>query len=279
VAEDDASSRPASTQPSPLAAEETPVTTASLDRPPGSHAAEAGAEKAGSAPAWSRVEPPPAGPPSTQSPTSDGQPVKPPAKKRGRFGWLGELPALLIIAFLLALLIKTFLVQAFYIPSESMLPTLKVGDRVLVNKVGYHLHHPSRGDVIVFSDPHGEAVQRNPLSGFLHWLVEGFGVQTDPNKDFIKRVIGLPGETVEFAQCHVMINGRVLKEPYATVKDCSSTYPATRVPAGELFVMGDNRPNSNDSRYGLGYIPYDKVIGRAFVIIWPPSRIGGLHGF
>jgi signal peptidase I len=83
---------------------------------------------------------------------------------------------------------------------------------------------------------------------------------------------------VEFAQCHVMINGRVLKEPYATVKDCSSTYPATRVPADELFVMGDNRPNSNDSRMSLGFIPYKKVIGRAFVIIWPPSQVGWLHG-
>ncbi len=211
---------------------------------------------------------------------TESQPAPPPAKrKKGRFAFLGELPALIVIAFLLALLIKTFLIQAFYIPSESMLPTLHVGDRVLVNKVVYHLHPPRRGDIIVFSDPHPtEVVHRNPFSAFFHWLTEGLGVQTDPTKDFIKRVIGLPGETVAFEHCQIMINGKPLNEPYATVKDCNDEYAPHRVPADSLFVMGDNRPNSNDSRMQLGFVPEDKVIGRAFVIIWPPSRIGWLHG-
>jgi signal peptidase I len=201
-----------------------------------------------------------------------------PKGRDGAFGFVRELPFLLIVAFALALVIKTFLVQAFFIPSESMENTLNPGDRVLVNKVVYHLHHPRRGDIIVFSDPnpapHG---RRNPVSAFWHWLTEGLGVSTSPEKDFIKRVIGLPGETLEGKDGTVYIDGKPLKEPYIRVKDVRPFGPV-RVPAGSLFVMGDNRTDSKDSRYGLGFIPYDKVIGRAFVVIWPPSRIGWLHG-
>jgi signal peptidase I len=197
---------------------------------------------------------------------------------KGPLGFLRELPVLLVVAFVLALLIKTFLVQAFYIPSESMVPTLQVGDRVLVNKVVYHLHPPRRGDIIVFSDPHPtEVIHRGTVAAFVHWLTDGLGVQKDPTKDFIKRVIGLPGDTVEFAHGQVMINGRVLNEPYAHAAD-NSQFGPVRVPADSLFVMGDNRPNSNDSRGSLGFIPSDKVIGRAFIVIWPPSRFGWLHG-
>src|SRR5438552_5599639 len=116
-----------------------------------------------------------------------------PKKQQGFLSFVQELPVLLVIAFVLALLIKTFLMQAFYIPSESMEPTLNVGDRVLVNKVVYHLHPPRRGDIIVFSDPNPPpGAQRGVLSAFWHWLTEGFGVQTGPEKDFIKRVVGLP---------------------------------------------------------------------------------------
>jgi signal peptidase I len=200
-------------------------------------------------------------------------------ERKGPLGFLKELPALLLIAFVLALLIKTFLVQAFYIPSESMVPTLNVGDRVLVNKVVYHLHPPRRGDIIVFADPHPtEVIHRNAPAAFIHWLVDGLGVQKDPTKDFIKRVVGLPGETVQLAHCQVLINGQALTEPYLTRTSDCSTYGPVKVPFDSLFVMGDNRPNSNDSRGTLGFIPYDKVIGRAFIIIWPPSRFGWLHG-
>ena len=200
-------------------------------------------------------------------------------EKGGRgFAFLRELPFLLLVAFLLALLIKTFVVQAFYIPSESMETTLNVGDRVLVNKVVYHLHPPRRGDVIVFADPNPQAQpHRNPLSAFWHWLTEGLGVSTSPEKDFIKRVIGLPGDVVECKGGTVFINGQALREPYIKTKDDRPCGPY-RVPTNKLFVMGDNRLNSRDSRYGLGFIPYDKVIGRAFVIIWPPSRMGWLRG-
>jgi len=225
-------------------------------------------------------EPPPGGtgvgsPPAVATEPSGPNGAEPPKKKKP-LRFLRELPVLILIAFVLALLIKTFLVQAFYIPSESMDPTLKVGDRVLVEKV---LTHPHRGWIIVFSNPNPVAQpHRNWWSGFWHWLSEGFGVTTPENEDFIKRVIGLPGDTVECRHGGVFINGQRLAEPYLkeSIKvhglDTRSCGPF-HVPQGDLFVMGDNRQNSNDSRYGLGYIPIKDVIGRAFVIIWPPSRI------
>lgn len=193
--------------------------------------------------------------------------------------FLTELPVLIAIALLLALLIKTFLLQAFFIPSESMDPTLRAGDRVLVNKVVYHLHPPRRGDVIVFADPNpGTAPERNPLSAFWHWLTEGVGLSVGPEKDFIKRVIALPGETIEIKRGEVFVDGARLDEPYLNSLEDLSDFPPVTVPRDSLFVMGDNRTSSNDSRRGLGFIPYDRVVGRAFVIIWPPSRIGRLGG-
>lgn len=206
----------------------------------------------------------------------DGKPAGAGKKEKGRLAFLKELPVLLLVAFLLALLIKTFLIQAFYIPSESMEPTLDVGDRVLVNKVVYHLHPPRRGDILVFEDPHAES-DRTWLSAFLHWLTEGLGVSTNPEKDFIKRVVALPGETVEVHRGVVMIDGEPLREPYLNPIEDFSDFPPTRVPEGMLFVMGDNRTNSSDSRGPLGFIPYDRVVGRAFVIIWPPGRLQWLR--
>ena len=203
-----------------------------------------------------------------------------PAQK-GFVAFLTELPVLLLIAFVLALLIKSFLVQAFYIPSESMVPTLKVGDRVLVNKLVYRFHPPRRGDIMVFEDPNPPPQpDRNPLDAFWHWLTEGLGFAQSPEKDFIKRVIALPGETIEIrAGGTVYIDGKLLDEPYLQGLPADPRpYPPQKIPPNMLFVMGDNRPDSNDSRFGLGLIPTSRVIGRAFVKIWPPSRIGWLHG-
>src|SRR5919108_1780202 len=195
-------------------------------------------------------------------------------KKKGRLRFLKELPILVVIAFLLALLIKTFLVQAFYIPSASMEPTLEVGDRVLVKKF---LATPHRGDIIVFENPHpGPEPHRNPFSAFFHWVVEGLGVSTPENEDFIKRVIGLPGETVSMRGGIVYIDGKPLDEPYLHGEKDTRPFGPRKVLPNHLFVMGDNRLNSNDSRFGLGQIPMDKVVGRAFVIIWPPSHIDWL---
>jgi signal peptidase I len=154
-------------------------------------------------------------------------------------------------ALLVAFIIKTFLLQAFYIPSLSMAPTLKVNDRVLVNKLSYDLHDVHRGDLVVFESPPNE------------------GSQT---KDLIKRVIGLPGETVESREGQIYINGQVLEEPYLGPDVTTGPLEKVTVPPEHLWVMGDNRPNSRDSRF-FGAIPESLVIGRAFMRVWPVTAI------
>ena len=200
--------------------------------------------------------------------------------------FLSELPGLLIMALLLAILIKTFLFQAFFIPTGSMETTLLPGDRVLVNKIPYYFGDPARGDIIVFENPNGSAgPDRSAIGGFFHWLGEGLGIsgQCDPDQpdpgcetDYIKRVIGLPGDTVEGRRGDVYVNGERLDEPYLNGERTTPFEPHT-VPEGFLFVMGDNRGNSQDSRFSLGDVPIDNVIGKAFVIMWPPGRAGLLH--
>ncbi|HEV8564828.1 MAG TPA: signal peptidase I [Actinomycetota bacterium] len=201
-----------------------------------------------------------------------------PEEKRGPLQFLKELPGLVILAFALALITKTFLFQAFFIPSGSMEPTLTPGDRVLVNKIPYYFHDPRRGDIIVFEDPHPSAHDdRGVIGGFVHWLFQGIGVQRPEDEDFIKRVIGLPGDTVEGKNGSVFVNGTKIEESYLPEGEKTEEFDPFHVPAGMLFVMGDNRGNSSDSRFNLGYIPIDNVIGKAFVVMWPPSRAGLLH--
>ena len=188
--------------------------------------------------------------------------------------FVGSTPFLILVALAVAILVKTFVIQAFYIPSESMVPTLEVGDRVFVSKFMF-----DGGDVIVFENPNpGELPDRSGVSSALHWLGEGIGLAQPENEDFIKRVIGLPGETIEIKENVVYIEGEPLDEPYLTEEARSSNgdLEITTVPDGEVFVMGDNRGNSADSRYGLGTVPLDRVIGKAFVLIWPPSHVGGI---
>ena len=196
-------------------------------------------------------------------------------------GFWRELPVLIVIALVVAILIKTFLVQAFYIPSESMEQTLMPGDWVLVCRICTHVSDIHRGDVIVFSDPHPTAGEgRGVIGGFLHWLGEGIGVAQPANPDFIKRVIGLPGDVVEINRGVVYVNGQALDEPYLDPQRDDRTFPKVVVPDGMLYVLGDNRTRSGDSRFqppqGVGYVPIDKVIGKAFVIVWPPDRWGWL---
>ncbi len=187
--------------------------------------------------------------------------------------FLGELPGLIIMAFVLALLIKTFLVQAFFIPSGSMQPTLEPGDRVVVLKLPYYFHEPRRGDVIVFEDPDPQRQpSRGLVGGVVHWLFQGLGASPPDHDDFIKRVIGLPGETVWAKDGVVYVDGVALDEPYLRQK--TTDFPRTEVPPDSLFVLGDNRNNSDDSRFSLGFIPYDKVIGKAELVVWPVSRAG-----
>jgi signal peptidase I len=157
-------------------------------------------------------------------------------------------------ALAIALLIKTFLFQAFYIPSESMYPTLKTDDRVLVNKLSYKLHDIHRGDIVVFEKPKSEA---------------------SDIKDLVKRVIALPGETVEGRDGKIYIDGRELREPYLPEGTVTTQFEQQVIPPNAVWVMGDNRSHSRDSRY-FGAIPESTVIGRVFVRIWPLNRLGFL---
>ena len=198
-----------------------------------------------------------------------------PAQQEERGSFLRELPVLFIVALAVAIVLKTLVVQAFFIPSSSMEPTLEPGDRVLVQKVVYG---PDRGDVIVFSDPKGRpGPDRGIVGGFVHWLSSTLGIERPEHEDFIKRVIGLPGETVELRDGRLYVDGVRMHEPYLKGAVDTRDYGPVRVPEGALFVLGDNRLNSNDSRFGLGFVPVDKVVGRAFAIVWPPSRVGWIH--
>jgi signal peptidase I len=221
--------------------------------------------------AWAASVEEPAPAPTTQRRDGTGESED----DRGLLSFLRELPVLILLAFALALLLKTFVVQAFFIPSGSMEPTLMPGDRVLVEKV---LYHPSRGDIIVFEDPDpGDEPDRGVVGGFLHWLSQGLGFSQPVDEDFIKRVIGVPGDSVELRNGELYVNGSRTAQSYLSGEPDLRDYGPKKVPPRSLFVLGDNRLNSNDSRFGLGFVPEDRVVGKAFVVIWPPSRIGWLH--
>jgi signal peptidase I len=200
----------------------------------------------------------------------------PPKRKRNPvLSFLGELPGLILLAFALALLIKSTLIQAFWIPTGSMEPTLVPGDRVIVAKVPYYFGDPKRGDIVVFEEPDpSKAPERGIVGGFTHWLGQGLGFSPPDNPDYIKRVIGEPGDVVEGRRGHVFVNGVRITEPYLT--QTTEPFEETEVPEGKLFVMGDNRGNSLDSRFGLGFVPVDRVIGRAIVVIWPINNVRDL---
>lgn len=196
-----------------------------------------------------------ADPPDDQQPTVT--PVRRPRRKsstRNLLEWVG----VIVGAVVIALLIKTFVVQAFQIPSPSMEPTLQDGDRVLVNKLSYRTGDIGRGDVVVFSRPDD--------------LSAGPG---DPT-ELIKRVVGLPGDELQTRDGDLYVNGRLLEEPYLDPDSTTAglEVPFT-VPEDQIFVLGDNRTDSTDSR-SFGAIPTDSVLGRAFMIMWPPGRIAWL---
>jgi signal peptidase I len=200
---------------------------------------------------------------------------------------LRELPVLVLVALGLALLIKTFLVQAFYIPSDSMQNTLQVGDRVLVNKLGARFGDVRRGEVVVFRDPGGwlpEALPpqpTNPVLGAVKNVLVFVGLlPSDSEKDLIKRVVGVAGDRVVCCDRNgrITVNGVALDESYVYPGNPPSDrrFDVT-VPAGRLWMMGDHRALSADSRVHLGNpgggtVPEDRVIGRAIVIVWPASR-------
>ena len=191
--------------------------------------------------------------------------------------FLTELPGLVLMAFALALLIKSTLIQAFWIPTGSMEPTLVPGDRVIVAKVPYYFGEPTRGDVIVFEEPDpAKEPERGIWGGFVHWLGQGLGFAPPDNPDYIKRVIGEPGDVVWATRRGVFVNDVEIAEPYLPEGVTTEPFRKHRVPEGKLFVMGDNRANSLDSRFGLGFVPIDRVVGRAVVVIWPLENVGEL---
>jgi signal peptidase I len=194
-------------------------------------------------------------------------------RRRGR-GAI-ELVLTLAGAIALALLIQAFLVKPYRIPSGSMLPTLHLKQRVLVNRIGTHFSDPKVGDIIVFHPPDGYQ------SGCLKPDNGSPCAVTRPNRsslNFIKRVVALPGDRISIVGGHVVRNGHQAKEPFIT--PCTSggacDFPKTiTVPAHHYYVMGDNRGSSDDSRY-WGPVPAEWVIGEAFMTYWPPDRIGFL---
>lgn len=190
-----------------------------------------------------------------------------------------ELPVLIVIAFVVALIIKTFVVQAFYIPSASMEPTLNIGDRVLVEKVTYLIGGPARGDVVVFERDFGGAPVPEDDRSFLTEIGDAFrglfGFPTGGAQDFIKRVIAVEGDDVEGRDGRLFVNGEEVTEQYLPQGMETSSFGPVKVPEGSIFVMGDNRENSDDSR-SFGPVPVDRVVGHAFVLLWPPSNFGGL---
>jgi signal peptidase I len=214
------------------------------------------------------------------------------AAKKGSL--LRELPVLLLIAFVLALIVKTFFVQAFFIPSGSMEQTLHgcggcTGDRVLVNKVPYWFGEPEPGEIVVFKGPDTWTPEvsvtepSNWLSGALLWLGRAVGVAPPSEDDFVKRVIATEGQTVECCdpEGRVIVDGVPLDEPYIFENTPLETraFGKVTVPPGRLWVMGDHRSASADSRSHSGdrhsgTIAVDDVIGKAAVIVWPVSRFG-----
>ena len=223
--------------------------------------------------------------PTTDDPTTD-EPVPAavsaaPVRRKSLLRNAGEYACLGVLAIVLASFIRSFLGLAFYIPSESMVPTLKVHDRVVVSRLSYRLHAPRRGDIVVFQNPDYPVTDSpNAVEKVFRNVFEVFGMRQPEDKNLIKRVIGLPGEMVEIKENAVWIDGKRLNEPYLKTfyanggqVDWEGQPPYTeKIPPNEYWMMGDNRSNSKDSRY-FHTIKRSAMVGSAFVRVWPPSRL------
>lgn len=209
------------------------------------------------------------------------------ARRKKKPGLLRETVTVVGTALVLSVLVRTFLVQAFYVPSESMMDTLLDNDRIIVSKVATKVTGVHRGNVVVFHDPGtwlGEGFD-NPYDTTIGHVLQFIGiVPANSGKDLVKRVVGVGGDTVECCDVdgRIMINGKGIDEPY--IKKGAGTAQVTfkvLVPHGSVFVMGDNRGNSEDSRFHLdqnnGMVPLTDVVGRVSLRVWPLARIGGIE--
>lgn len=226
---------------------------------------------------------------SENSSSADGAAVATSGRRRGALLFLRDLLIIFVAAVLISVVIKTFLVRSFYIPSSSMENTLQVYDRIIVNQLVPDVVALERGDIVVFQDPGGWLAPstpeaRSPLVEAVDWVLAAVGLSApDSNDHLIKRVIGLPGD--EVACCNsfgqLSVNGVPVDEPYLKLPDrvtkASKDDFAVSVPADSLWVLGDNRYNSCDSRCNAagsseGFVPVANVVGRAVVISWPTER-------
>lgn len=215
------------------------------------------------------------------------------SRHKGTLLFLRDILVIFVVALLVSFLVKTFLVRSFYIPSASMQQTLQIDDRILVNELVPDLVGLERGDVIVFRDPGGwlppsPEPDVPPLTAAVDWVLSLVGLSASDSDDhLIKRLIGLPGDHVVCCNAlgQMTVNDVPLAESYVTLQpgktDVSEEPFDVVVPEDSLWVMGDNRYNSRDSRYnreqpGNGFVPVDNVVGRAFVISWPTSNWGWL---
>ncbi len=202
-------------------------------------------------------------PAETPAPAGDRGGVAADRERSGR--WIVELLGVVVVAVAVAVVLRTFVVATYSIPSGSMEPTLQIGDRIVVDKLSYHLHGVDRGNIIVFSTPAKEDCAGPPVA------------------DLVKRVIGLPDETISLSGGQVLIDGHVLAEPWLPPDEQDATYPGPagapyslsqpyRIPMGDVYVMGDNRRESCDSRY-WGPVPESTIVGKVDLRIWPLSRL------
>jgi signal peptidase I len=202
---------------------------------------------------------PPGGPPAGEEPPGPAESRSPTAR------WLREGLIVVVVAVLVAVLLRAFVVQTFYIPSGSMEPTLQIGDRILVNKLSYHFHGVNRGDIVVFSRPPAENCGGPEVN------------------DLVKRVIGLPGDVLSLSNHEVYVDGKRLDESWLPAPEQGNTFAGPsnsnfalgqsyRVPANDYFVMGDNRNDSCDSRY-WGPITKSLIVGKVEVRVWPISSL------
>lgn len=200
--------------------------------------------------------------------------VKPPWYSRlGTF--LTETALLLLGSVVVAVLIKTFLVQPFYVDGPSMLPTLEDNDRVMISKIAYLMGDPVAGDVVVIVNPDMTKRREDPFEWAIRHVKEAFGVPTGDQPDFIKRVIAVAGDEIEIRASTVYVNGEALEEPYINPNGAMSDMEALVVPPEHVWVMGDNRGVSRDSRQ-FGAVHESEIVGKAIIRIWPLGRFGGI---